>query len=262
MITAFLGKGGVGKTSVASAFAMRCASVGPTALVSSDFMPSLSRIFTSSYPNLSVIELSERQVSQRWTARYGEQTKALLNEFVKAEDWMVEHIAESPGVAEEFMIANIVDLEASGEYDSVVWDTAASSSTMHLLLLQKAFYGHLDRDVTIYLRLKDRFQRTGALRILEEWKALADAVWKALKLTRFFLVTTMDELSLVQADEIARDIESMGLSIAGRIYNRCEPERPGPGDAVPSIPELEGSALAIAEKMVPYVAGLGAPAQT
>ncbi len=110
--------------------------------------------------------------------------------------------------------------------------------------------------MTIFLRLKDRFHRSGALRILEEWKALADEVWKALTLTRFYVVTTLDELSLTQADEIARDIEGMGLSIAGRIYNRCDPDRLEATDAVLSVPELGGSALTIVEKMEPYAAEL------
>ncbi|MEJ2668008.1 MAG: ArsA-related P-loop ATPase [Deinococcales bacterium] len=260
MITAFLGKGGVGKSSVASAFAMGCASMGRTALVSSDFMPSLSHIFTEGHDDLTVIELTAREVSQLWKERYGDQAKSLLNEVVEVEDWMVQHIAESPGVAEEFMISNIVDLDASGEFDFVVWDTAASSSTMHLLLLQKEFYGHLDRDVRIYLRLKDRLRHSGALDILEEWKTLANRVWSALQVTRFYLVTTMDDLSLIQADEIRDDIETLGLSIAGRIYNRCRPERPQGEAGVASIPELEGSALEVVEKMTAYTSGLLRPA--
>lgn len=256
MITAFVGKGGVGKTSVASAFALGCARIGGTALVSSDFMPSLRHIFTSDRDHLTVIELSEREVSQRWQARYGGQARALLSEFVAVEDWMLEHIARSPGVAEEFMISHIVDLDESETFDFVVWDTAASSSTMHLLLLQKEFYGHLDQDVRLYLRLKNRFRHSGALEILEEWKELADRVWRALERTRFYLVTTMDELSLIQADEIRDDIRHLGLATAGRIANRCPRDRVEGHDALVAIPELEGSALEVARKMEPFLSGL------
>lgn len=256
MITAFLGKGGVGKTSVASAYALYCSRRGRTAIVSSDFMPSLRYIFREERENLDVIELSEKEVSGRWKFRYGDQVAAVLKEFVEVEDWIIDHIASSPGVAEEFMIANIVELEESGKYDYVVWDTAASSSTMHLLLLEREFYEHLDRDIKIYLRLKNRFRISKTFNILEEWKNLANRVWDRMQETRFHIVTTMDELSLVQTGEIKEDIENMGLKVDGTVYNRCRevPEQRAVRSIV--IPELNGSSMEIVEAMENYVAPL------
>lgn len=256
MITAFLGKGGVGKTSVASAYALSCSERGRTAIVSSDFMPSLRYIFKEHVENLDVIELSEKEVSRKWKDRYGREVSEVLKEFVNVEDWIIDHIANSPGVAEEFMIANIVELEESGEYEHVIWDTAASSSTMHLLLLEREFYQHLDRDVRIFLRLKNRFRISRTARILDEWKELADRVWKKLGESRFNLVTTMDELSLIQTEEIRRDIASMGLKIKHVVYNRChgEPENVEPGSIV--IPELSGDPMEIARSMKKFISPL------
>lgn len=256
MITAFLGKGGVGKTSIASAYAMKCASRGKTLIVSTDFMPSLKHIFTDETENLEVVELSEKEVASSWKDRYGKQVSTVLKEFVDVDDWILDHIASSPGVAEEFMISNIMEIEASGKYQNVVWDTAASSSTMHLLYLEREFYEHLDRDVRIYLRLKNRFRLSGAYKILEEWKALANNVWEGLTKTRMYLVTTEDELSLLQADEIERDLGEMGLDFKGRIYNRCRNDEIVHVRESLSIPELSGSAIDVAESIIPYISGI------
>ncbi len=219
-------------------------------------MPSLRYIFREPIPNLDVIELSEREVSKRWKERYGTEVSEVLKEFVNVEDWIVDHIANSPGVAEEFMIANIVELEDSGNYDHIVWDTAASSSTMHLLLLESEFYEHLDRDVRIYLRLKNRFRMSKTSDILDEWKDLADRVWNRVKESRYHIVTTMDELSLIQTGEIKRDIASMGLEIDSIIYNRCEkvPANREPRSII--IPELKGDSMEIVKSMQKYVSPL------
>lgn len=259
MITAFLGKGGVGKTSIASACAMKCASVGKTLIVSTDFMPSLRHIFTGEVENLDVLELSEKEVAQRWKKRYGEDVTTVLREFVDVDDWILDHIASSPGVAEEFMIANIMELEALEKYKYLIWDTAASSSTMHLLYLEREFYEHLDRDIRIYLRLKNRFRMSGSYKILDEWKALANSVWHGLTETSMYLVTTDDELSLLQADEIEKELAEMGLALKGRVYNRhrgSEIEYPGYST---SVPELDGSAREIARKIVPFISSVCHP---
>ena len=62
MIIAFVGKGGVGKTSVSSAFALELARFGKTLIVSTDFMPSLQFIFTP-LDNVSVITAKEQYES-------------------------------------------------------------------------------------------------------------------------------------------------------------------------------------------------------
>lgn len=240
MIIAFVGKGGVGKTTVASSTALALAGRGRTVIVSSDFMPSLRFVFPAQERNLEVIELSEKVVSQRWKDTYGPEVATILKQLFDVSDWVLDHISESPGVAEEFMISNIVDLELSGKYDYVVWDTAASSSTMHLILLQKEFYEHLSRDVRLYLKLRDTIHTDKILDLLEEWKILAQKVWSQILNTKFFLVTTQDDLSLIQTKEISRDLESMGIKIRGKICNRYKKD--SHGDFILTIPELNGSA--------------------
>lgn len=254
MIYAFVGKGGVGKTTIASAFSLNLAKLGKTAIVSSDFMPSLRFLFPEDSMNLKVVELKESEVIRRWKERYGHEVSIILEQFVDVDEWIIDHVASSPGIAEEFLISNIIEMDLSGEYDYVVWDTAASSSTMHLLILEKEFYEHLDNDLKIYLKFRDKFHSEKILRLLEEWKSLAARVWNRILKSKFVLVTTSDELSLIQAEEIARDLKSMGIEIQKRVYNRCG-ESYVREDGV-RVPELQGSAREIVQKAQSPLAGM------
>ena len=240
VIFAFVGKGGVGKTTIASAAALGLSASGRTALVSSDFMPSLRYLFPTNPKNLEVIELGQEEVSERWKKTYGDEVVTVLKNLFEVEDWVLDHIAESPGVAEEFMISNIMELDVSKGYDYVVWDTAASSSTMHLIFLQKEFYDHLSRDVKIYLKLRDTVRSDKILSLLEGWRTLATNVWKQLLSTRFFLITTGDELSMVQADQIRDDLKKMGIEVVSTICNRVSTRCKG--NMKINVPETRGSA--------------------
>ena len=251
VIFAFVGKGGVGKTTIASAAALGLSASGRTALVSSDFMPSLRYLFPTNPKNLEVIELGQEEVSERWKKTYGDEVVTVLKNLFEVEDWILDHIAESPGVAEEFMISNIMELDVSKGYDYVVWDTAASSSTMHLIFLQKEFYDHLSRDVKIYLKLRDTVRSDKILSLLEGWRTLATNVWKQLLSTRFFLITTGDELSMVQADQIRDDLKKMGIEVVSTICNRvstgCR------GNMKINVPETKGSARDIVYSLSRYL---------
>lgn len=243
MILAFVGKGGVGKTTISSAVALSLAERGRTIVVSSDFMSSLRRLFPVDPEGLTVLDLKEKDVTERWKNKYGGEVSSVLKQFIQVDDWILDHVASSPGIADEFLISEIVELDLSGNYDYIVWDTAASSSTMHLLLLEREFYEHLDRDVRIYLRLKDRFRSEKILRLLEKWKKLANDVWNHLLQTKFFLVTTQDELAMDQAEYIGSDLKSMGMDVIARICNRCT--ETDVQDFQLRLPEIRGSAIEI-----------------
>lgn len=247
MILAFVGKGGVGKTTISSAVALSLSKFGSTVIVSSDFMPSLKYLFPDKHEGLEVLELKEQDVYEQWKRRYGGEVATILDNLFEVDDWILDHIAGSPGVAEEFLISNIVDLELSGKYDYVVWDTAASSSTMHLILLQKEFYEHLNRDVRIYLRLRDVVHTDKILDLLEQWKSLAQKVWSQILKAKFYIVTTTDELSLVQSKEITADLRTMGIELSGAVCNRNSKEAIENFDI--NVPEVSGSAREIVDKI-------------
>ncbi|OWP56650.1 MAG: hypothetical protein B2I17_04870 [Thermoplasmatales archaeon B_DKE] len=246
MILSFIGKGGVGKTSIAAAAALELSKTWRTAVVSTDFMPSLRHVI-SSKDNLDMVELSEREVGRKWIEKYGEDVYSVLSEFINTDRSILQHISSAPGVAEEFMISNLVDMADSGKYDFIVWDTAASSATMHLLNLEMDFYSHLGRDIQFYLKVKEKFGTNNAIRILNQWRELANHVWKRLQEAHFFLVTTDDELSLLQASEIEKDFSAMRLNIDFRICNRFKELSYTREKCRITIPEISGKSREIVE---------------
>ncbi|MGC8515889.1 MAG: ArsA family ATPase [Thermoplasmata archaeon] len=252
MIVAFVGKGGVGKTSVSSAFALELSSFGKTLIVSTDFMPSLQFIFTPS-DNISVMELTENEVSRKWEEKYGEDVLQIAREFIDADEELLHHVSSAPGVPEEFIISNLIELENSGAYDFIVWDTPASSSTMHLLALERDFYNHLNRDIKFYLRLKKKFRVSRTLEIINSWKELAEDTWEGLTEASFVLVTTMDDLALLQSDEISGDFNDMGLRIAFRLCNRVKEINLEDEKCSIQIEEFTGNARQIVEAMRPSI---------
>lgn len=252
MIIAVVGKGGVGKTSVASAIALELSRVGKTMIVSTDFMPSLRFIFSNRDP-LVTIELSEEDVARKWEKEYGKQVLEIAREFMDADDELIHHISSAPGVPEEFMISSIIEQEKSGEYDFIVWDTPASSSTMHLLALEREFYNHLNRDVKFYLKLKKKFRLSSTMEILDAWKQLAEDTWSGLKKVKFILVTTMDDLAMRQSDSITSDLEDMGLQVSFRICNRIKRDQPESVECSVHIEEEKGDAREIVEAIRPQI---------
>ncbi len=248
MIEAFIGKGGVGKTTLASSYALVCSEYGSTALISTDTMPSLNYMFPEKIKNLSVYEISEEEIANEWIEKYGDEVYSILSNFFEVDKDIISHIANAPGVPEEFMISKIVEIKNSKKFDYVIWDTPASSSTMHLLYLENDFYNHIGRDIRFYLKMKDAFKVSKTLDILEEWKHLAENVWNEVKSSNFYLVHTDDELTIVQSNQIRLDLKRLGISISKTISNRTRK-----GISEISVPELNGTAREIAQKAKPFM---------
>ncbi len=253
MITAFVGKGGVGKTSIASAYALNLSESSKTLLVSTDFMSSLSYIFTERVKNLDVMTLSESEVSEMWKSTYGEEVYSIVKEFVDTDRSILDHIATSPGVAEEFIISKITSLEDSGSYRNIVWDTPASSSTMHLLKVEREFYEHLGRDIKFVLKIKSGISKDQATKIIRRWQDLSESVWSTLRKSKFVLVTTPDELSVLQSAEIENDLNNLGLYTQYHICNRFTDNKLSEYRCDVTIGEFSGSSREIVEKIRPHI---------
>ncbi|MEM0160572.1 MAG: ArsA-related P-loop ATPase [Thermoplasmata archaeon] len=254
MIYSFLGKGGVGKSTISTAFALEKSDQRKEkiALITFDFMPSLHHILKDGHENVDIYEYSEATVANNWIEEYGEEVYDLISSFFDLDRSIIDHIARAPGIAEEFMLSEILAMKS--KYRTIVWDTAAASSTMHLLLAEKEFYDHISRDIKFYVSIKNmlnKINRHGKdpITILNKWQLLAKNVWEILeKETVFFVIENQDELSKIQAMEIEEDLKNMGLSIKAHILNRCIS-----CEGTISIPELKGSALETVQKIRFYI---------
>jgi arsenite-transporting ATPase len=152
-ILLFTGKGGVGKTTVAAATALRVAESGlRTVVCSTDPAHSLADVFgvplgdsvATVAPGLHGIQLDARA---RLEASWDDVREYLvaLFDWAGAEPVEAEELAVIPGLDEVFALADIKTFATSGEYDLVVVDCAPTAETLRLLSLPDVITWYMDR---------------------------------------------------------------------------------------------------------------------
>ncbi len=149
----FTGKGGVGKTTVAAATAVRAAEAGlRTIVVSTDPAHSLADAFDvplGDRPTPVAPRLWGQQLNAR--VRFEETWDDVRRYMVDVLDWVgaealeAEELAVVPGLDEVFSLADIKQFATSGEYDAVVVDCAPTAETIRLLSLPDVLGWYMDR---------------------------------------------------------------------------------------------------------------------
>lgn len=139
-IILYTGKGGVGKTTVAAASALRSADMGKRTLVmSTDAAHSLSDSFDKPLggkpklvvPNLWGQETELTTINKHWST-IQEWVSALLA-WRGLEEMMADEMAVPPGMEELSNLLYIADYAESGEYDTIIIDCAPTGETLRLL---------------------------------------------------------------------------------------------------------------------------------
>ncbi|MBN1775315.1 MAG: ArsA family ATPase [Clostridiales bacterium] len=137
----FTGKGGVGKSSVASAHARKSAAEGKrTILVSTDMAHNLSDIFevpigreiTNLSENLDALEIDPEYVMRTDYQHFMQSFQEMLASpgIGMGED---ADTVMFPGLEELFSLLKIADLDAGGAYDRIIVDCAPTGDTLALL---------------------------------------------------------------------------------------------------------------------------------
>ena len=165
-ILLFTGKGGVGKTTVAAATAVRAAEAGlRTIVVSTDPAHSLADAFDVALddrPTPIAHRLWGQQLNAR--VRFEEAWDDVRRYMVDVLDWVgadtleAEELAVVPGLDEVFSLADIKQFATSGDYDLVVVDCAPTAETIRLLSLPDVLGWYMDRVFDAQRRL-DRASR-------------------------------------------------------------------------------------------------------
>ncbi len=147
------GKGGVGKTTVSAATALRSADLGYRTLVmSTDPAHSLSDAFDvplGDDPTTVVGNLDAQQIDsqQRLEESWGEVRDHLTELF----DWSgltgieAEELTVFPGMDELFSLASVRDHARSENYDVIVVDCAPTAETLRLLSLPDVMSWYMDK---------------------------------------------------------------------------------------------------------------------
>ncbi|MEI7625475.1 MAG: ArsA family ATPase [Actinomycetota bacterium] len=137
----YMGKGGVGKTSVAAATARRCAASGlRTLILSTDPAHSLSDALEIELSDLPA-EIGDRlwgqeihsqtQIDRNWAAASSWLSQILIQQGVNP--IAAGELAVPPGADELFALLALKSHHESGEYDVIVVDCAPTGETLRLL---------------------------------------------------------------------------------------------------------------------------------
>ncbi len=224
----FVGKGGVGKTTLSTATAL--ASSGKRLLISTDQAPSLSDLLTTDVRDEKVevekglwaMELSLSKVLDMWKNEFGEEVYQVARAVADVDRSILDYIGTAPGIDEEFMLYFVMKEARSGNYDLVVWDSAPAGHTFRLLRMPILFVDHLNRAAKLYAKLRKPLTEEGrrsVLSIVESWRFLAEEIFSFLKDIEFVAVTIPERLGVEQLKRIKRDFEKEGLRIKLLIVN-------------------------------------------
>ncbi len=237
-VTLITGKGGVGKTTVASALAARLAQPqAPVLLVSTDPTGALGEIFggvddheRQVAPGLTAIELTRRAVLERWRARFGEEIYQVLSALLPVERDILDYIEGVPGIEEEFMLSYLLEAATSGRYAQIVWDAAPTAGTLALLEAQQLFYSHLTQAHKLYLKLRGYLKGADPSGLIEGWRQLTLEILDLLRSrTAAWVIAHPERLPVVQGLELVDALKRFGIPVERAVLNRLLPEDACPG---------------------------------
>ena len=152
-VVLFTGKGGVGKTSVAAATAVRCAAAGyRTVVISTDPAHSLGDSFdvelgaetTKVGDNLWAHEVSSLHEMQRHWAKLHEYAVEVFS-TQGLDEVLADEVANPPGMDEVASLMWIKHYAQRGEHDIVIVDCAPTGETLQLLTFPDAAKWWLDK---------------------------------------------------------------------------------------------------------------------
>lgn len=246
----FGGKGGVGKTTVASAYALKCARAGiDTLVVSTDPAHSTSDVFdqefgdearsVEGFEKLRAMEIdpdSEVQEHLQETKRaLGDQLSAAM---VSEIDLQIEMAHRTPGAYEAALLDRFIDVMRETDAECVVFDTSPTGSTLRLLSLPDLLEKWIDRlsykreksidyfEMAAVGKQEPRRVREGdpILARLAKRKERFAFAGEALHTAAFYLVCNPDELSVRETERSLATHREYDLSVEGIIINKRTPE--------------------------------------
>ncbi|MEM7539151.1 MAG: ArsA family ATPase [Chloroflexota bacterium] len=152
-IILYLGKGGVGKTTISAASALRCAQQGKrTLVVSTDIAHSLSDsldVALSNQPkqiadNLYAQEINViEEIQEHWGHMQNYVGNLLRRQGM--DKAVAEEMAIIPGMEEVVSLLHIHRQAMTGDFDCVVVDAAPTGETMRLLTMPESFQWYVER---------------------------------------------------------------------------------------------------------------------
>jgi len=247
----FGGKGGVGKTTVSCAYALKCAEAGlDTLVVSTDPAHSTADVFDQAFgDDPSPVEGHERLWAMEIDPdeevdRHLTQVRRQMNEQVSAAivneiDRQIELAHRTPGAYEAALFDRFVQvMREADDYDRVVFDTSPTGGTLRLLALPDFLGDWIERLVAKRTKSVDLFEKAAigdqeARRKLDEDPLIAHLQGRKEKFefagrtlredAAFFLVLNPDELSIRETERAVAEMAEQDLGVEGFVVNKVTP---------------------------------------
>jgi arsenite/tail-anchored protein-transporting ATPase len=237
----FGGKGGVGKTTCASAMALAASKSGKRVLlVSTDPAHSTSDMFerpigpepVALLPNLHGLEIDGAYESQRYVATVKEQIKGLFGHHILKEAAKQIDLAASMPGAEEMALFDRIGGLIRGEddrFDLIVFDTAPTGHTLRLIRmpeLMEAWIRALSRSRRAMLGIEQddktdpvMLSLANRLEHLREFRARLLSP----RSCAFVLVLVAERLPIEETSRAIEQLQEAGVTIGGLVVNRVLP---------------------------------------
>ncbi|GAA0303758.1 ArsA family ATPase [Halarchaeum salinum] len=251
--TFFGGKGGVGKTTVSAAYALRCADAGhETLVVSTDPAHSTSDVFgqpfgddpkpVEGHANLAAMEIDpEAEVEAHLMDIRREMEEQVSQVVVNEIDKQIEMAHETPGAYEAALFDRVIRVmrEEADDYDRVIFDTAPTGNTLRLLSLPDFLGDWVDRLIEKRETSLDLYQKAAIgseeprktaendpiIHRLRERKEKFEFAGRTLREDAdFYLVLNPDELSVAETRRAVKRLAEHDLDVAGLVVNKVTPE--------------------------------------
>jgi len=246
----FGGKGGVGKTTAAAAFALGIAQADATKRVlvfSTDPAHSLSDSFdepvgerktgVAGVENLDAMEIDPGTWFEELKQRYRSWTDELFANFsggsgrmeIKFDREAMRELVEltPPGIDEIAALGTISDLLDREHYDTIVLDTAPTGHLIRFLELPQVALSWIRTFIKLLLKYKDVMR---ANQVAEELVALSKSIKKVIALLtdaercEFVGVAIAERMSLEETVDLAKALEKLKVPLRKLLINGVVPE--------------------------------------
>jgi len=239
-IVIFGGKGGVGKTTAAAAYAIALAKAKPNEkllVFSTDPAHSLSDSFDGQgLPNLDTMEIDPGKWFEELKQRYRSWTDELFASLsggsrmeIKFDREAMRELVEltPPGIDEIAALGTISDLLDLERYQTLILDTAPTGHLIRFLELPQVALSWIRTFIKLLLKYKDVMR---ANEVAEELVALSKSIKKVIALLtdpercEFIGVAIPERMSLEETADLAKSLEKLNVPLKRLLINGVVPE--------------------------------------
>ncbi|MBB6450704.1 arsenite-transporting ATPase [Geomicrobium halophilum] len=244
----FGGKGGVGKSTCSSAFALSAAQKGKKVLlVSTDPAHNLEDLFAVTIgdkiswlqENLYGLEIDSEKESKRYIAGVKENLDGLVHSHRISEvHRQIDMAAHSPGAEESALFDALVTiiLEETANFDLIVFDTAPTGHTLRLLSLPEMMEAWIDGMLKRRRTVNENYSQ-----LLNDGEPVEDPIYQTLmkrkqkfsearkwlldkKNTGFIYVLTPERLPIEETTRAVEQLSQAKMNVNTLIVNKCLPQ--------------------------------------